>query len=148
MNGGTSAAIALGLAVASIVAAIITARTTRRAHRGQHEVSLSAEARGWVTQAQSEAQAAKDEAAEARAEASRARDEAAQARAESRVAASEAHDAQISLRQVNAQTASLLAWIERIVTAAHDPEISDARFRQIVNGGPPELNALRPRLPE
>jgi hypothetical protein len=134
MNGTTSWLIAAVLAFSSVVSVIVTARVTRRANAGQQDVALSSEAREWVTQAQADAKEAKTEAAAARKEA--------------KEAVSEAHSAEMNLREVTAQTASLLRWIEGIVRVAHDPDVSDARFRQIVNGGPPELNALRDRLPE
>lgn len=120
--------------IVSAVGAFFTARTARSAHAGQNDVALSTEAREWVAQAQSDAKEAKIEAAEARREA--------------QTAVSEAHMAEMNLREVSAQTAGLVRWIERIVRIAHDDEVTDVRFRQIVNGGPPELNALRSRLPE
>jgi 4-hydroxyphenylpyruvate dioxygenase-like putative hemolysin len=122
------------LALVASLAAIATARTNRRANAAQDNVALSAEARGWVAQAQTDAREAKNEAGEARREATEAR--------------REAHEAEVLLREVTAQTGSLLRWVERTVYAAHDSNVTDAQFRQMVNGGPPELSALRSRMPQ
>ena len=134
MSTGVTVLITATLALVSAFAAILTARTARRANAAQHEVALSTEARGWTKQAQDDAAEAKSDAAEARREA--------------RKAINEAHEAEIALREVTAQTGALMRWIEHTVRMAHDETISDSRFREIVNGGPPELNALRSRLPE
>jgi hypothetical protein len=115
--------------VVAFITAIVTARTSRRATAQQTDVSLSAEARQWVTQAQSDAKEAKTDAAEARKEA--------------QAAQVTAHDADIKLREVSSLTDGLLRWAERIVRAAHDPSITDARLREMVNGGPPELSTSR-----
>lgn len=134
MNGNTALIAAVVTVVVAFVGAVITARTTRRANSQQTDVSLSAEAREWVTQAQDDAREAKTESAAARKESQEAR--------------TMAHDATIELREVRAQTDSLIRWIERIVRANHDPMVSDARLREMVNGGPPELTSSRLRRPD
>jgi hypothetical protein len=133
MSTSTALIAAILTVVVAFITAIVTARTSRKATAQQTDVSLSAEARLWVTQAQSDAKEAKADAAEARREA--------------QAAQVTAHDAEIKLREVSSLTDGLLRWAERIVRAAHDPAISDARLREMVNGGPPELSSSRLQAP-
>ena len=142
MSGGSTPLIAAIVAViVAFIGAVITARTSRRATAQQTDVSLSAESRQWVTQAQEDAKEAKSEAADAR-------NEAAAARKEAQAAQVTAHDAEMRLRDVSSLTDGLLRWAERIVRAAHDPAVSDARLREMVNGGPPELSSTRLQRPD
>lgn len=135
MSGGSTPLIAAIVAViVTFIGAVITARTSRRATAQQTDVSLSAESRQWVTQAQEDAKEAKSEAAAARKEA--------------QAAQVTAHDAEMRLREVSSLTDGLLRWAERIVRAAHDPAITDARLREMVNGGPPELSSTRLQRPD
>lgn len=120
----------------------VTRRVTMRAHAGQHEVSLSAEAREWVADARQEAAAAKTEAREAKAEA-------AAAEKTSKSAERRADDAERRIRAVNDQISDLVEWIARVVRHAQavDPTVVDdpqvQRLLAVINGGPASLSQTR-----
>lgn len=103
-------------------AAELAAENAARAY----EVSLSAESRQWLQQAQADAQGARNEAAAARKEATEAR--------------ADAEAAGRAMRDATDRFESVMRWVERVVRTAHDNPDDLVR---IVNGGPPELTASR-----
>jgi uncharacterized membrane protein YccC len=129
-------------AVISVVVAAIgfmfTSRSANRATDKNSEVALSAEARAWVTQAQTDAREAKNEAAEAEKQAS-------EAVRRANHAEEQAFHAERALRDVTDTVDRLMRWIERVVRTANDPAIPESRLREIINGGPPELSGSRLR---
>jgi uncharacterized membrane protein YqiK len=128
---------ALITAVVTTLTFVITSRTSRKATRQQAEISLSAEARLWVTQAQAEVKDLKVETAAAKKEAGQARQDADAAMRE--------------VREVRAEAESMMRWIERVVRLAHLPEVSDTedpdviRLLNAINGGPPGVSSSQLR---
>jgi FtsZ-binding cell division protein ZapB len=124
-------------AVLTTLGFIVTSRTSRKATGQKTEIALSAEARLWVTQAQTEVKDLKIETAAAKKEASEARQDADAAKRE--------------VREVRAEADGMMRWYDRVVRLAHLPEVADTddpdviRLLDAINGGPPGVSSSQLR---
>jgi chromosome segregation ATPase len=125
-------------AVIASVGFVFTSRSANRATDRNSDVALSTEARAWVTQAQTDAREAKTEAAQAEKQSS-------EAVRRANHAEDQASQAERKLRDVTSTVDALIRWIERVVRSANDADVSEARLREIINGGPPEMTGSRLR---
>lgn len=127
---------ALVSAVITAVGMIFTSRSANRATDKTSDIALSTEARAWVTQAQTDAKQARNDAASAEKQSTEAMRRADHAE-------DQARHAERSLRDVTDTLDRLMRWIERVVRSANDPAVPEARLREIINGGPPEMTGSR-----
>lgn len=121
-------------------------RASSNATRTTREASQSEAQLKWTQQAMSEATQAKSDAEEAKAAAKAAETAARIAIRQAGEATERAIAAEERLNNVESLSRSLMFWIEKIVSAAHDSSIPDSEVRRLINGGPADLSAAQARL--
>lgn len=150
MNGANALMAAFVAVVVAAITGLITARTSRKTTAMQTDVSLSAEARQWVSQAQDDAREAKEDAAAARRESSEA---VRRADAAERTLDQASADFDRRQRELIEQTDVLMRWIGRVVRESHTPALANIdhpavrHLLETINGGPPGLTTDRLRVP-
>lgn len=140
-------------AAIACLAALVTAFFGYRGSQRAGRVAEAGQQLSWVQQAQNEAAAAKAEARQAKQDAGHAEVSAKNAeqmaQSASRRADNAEHradDAERRFREVIDALSSMVRWAESCITSAHDPDVSAARVRELVNGGPPGFTQVRMTL--
>lgn len=134
----------------SVIGGLLSAYAVYRASANATKLTReSAQAESqlkWTQQAMSEAAQAKTDAQEAKSAAKAAEAAARIAIRQAGEATERAIDAEERLANVEALSRSLMFWVEKIVSAAHDTSVSDDEVRRLINGGPADLSTARARL--
>jgi hypothetical protein len=129
-----------------LLSAYAVYRASANATKTNRESTQSEAQLKWTQQAMSEASQAKSDAQEAKSAAQSAETAARIAVRQAGEATERAIAAEERLTTVESLSRSLMFWIEKIVSAAHDDTIPDQEVRRLINGGPADLSAAQARL--